>query len=218
MVPLDPAVRRILVFVAALFGIISAASAEDTAGDFDFYVLALSWSPTYCTIESSPDEAQCGIERHGFIVHGLWPQYERGYPEYCRSSMSDRVSASAAGAIYDIMPSIGLIRYQWRKHGICTGLSQTDYFALTRLAFDKIAIPDELAAPDRVLTLNPAAIESAFVSANRGLSPRGMAVTCEQGHLDEVRICLTKALDFRTCPEVDRSGCRASRIAVPALQ
>jgi ribonuclease T2 len=218
VVPFDRTVRRFLVSVVALFAIISAASSEDAAGDFDFYVLALSWSPTYCAIESSPDESQCGIERHGFIVHGLWPQYERGYPEYCRSSMSDRVSSSATGAIYDIMPSIGLIRYQWRKHGICAGLSQADYFTLTRLAFEKISIPDEYAAPDRVLTRNPAAIEAAFISANRGLSPRGIAVTCDKGHLDEVRICLTKDLEFRACPEVDRSGCRASRIAVPALQ
>jgi ribonuclease T2 len=218
VVPFDQTVRRVVAVVTAFLWALSPASAEDVAGDFDFYVLALSWSPTYCTTESSPDEAQCGIERHGFIVHGLWPQYERGYPEFCRSSMSDRVSGSAAGAIYDIVPSIGLIRYQWRKHGICTGLSQTDYFTLTRLAFDKISIPDEYAAPDRVLTVSPAAIESAFVAANRGLSPRGIAVTCEQGHLDEVRICLTKDLDFRTCPEVDRNACRASRIAVPALQ
>jgi ribonuclease T2 len=217
-VPLDPTVRRVLVFIAALIGIASPAFAEDVAGDFDFYVLALSWSPTYCTIEGSPDEAQCGIKRHGFIVHGLWPQYERGYPEYCRSSMNDRVSAGAASTMYDIMPSIGLIRYQWRKHGLCTGLGEADYFALTRLAFEKISIPKEYAAPDRVLTVKPTAVESAFLSANPGLSPRGIAVTCQEGFLGDVRICLTRDLEFRECREVDAGACRASRISVPALE
>ena len=214
--PFDPTVRRLLVLIAAFIGLLSPSFAEDVAGDFDFYVLALSWSPTYCTIEGSPDEDQCGVRRHGFIVHGLWPQYERGYPEYCRSSMSDRVSRSATASIYDIMPSIGLIRAQWRKHGICTGLNEADYFALTRLAFEKISIPGEYAAPDRVLTLKPASIETAFLSANPGLSPRGIAVTCRDGFLGDVRICLTRDLEFRECREVDAGACRASRISVPA--
>jgi ribonuclease T2 len=218
VVPLDQTVRPVIAAFAALFWAFAPASAEDVAGDFDFYVLSLSWSPTYCTVEGSPEDDQCGIERHGFVVHGLWPQYERGYPEYCRSSMSDRVSSSAAASIYDIMPSIRLIRSQWRKHGLCTGLSQADYFTLTRLAFEKISIPEAYRAPDRVLTLKPAAIESAFLAANSGLSPKGIAVTCQEGYLSDVRICLTRDLQFRECPEVNESACRSPRIAVPAFQ
>ena len=30
-----------------------------------------------------PDPTQCDVGGKGFVVHGLWPQYERGYPEYC---------------------------------------------------------------------------------------------------------------------------------------
>jgi ribonuclease T2 len=208
-------------FLAGIVAILiagSAAAAEDVPGDFDFYVLALSWSPTYCTIEGSGDEQQCGVERHGFIAHGLWPQYETGYPEFCESAMTDRVSGAAVDSIFDIMPSAGLIRYQWRKHGLCTGLRQSDYFALMRRAFEAIAIPDAFDDPPDDATLGPSAIEAAFVAANPGLKPRGIAVTCKQRHLADVRICLTRDLEFRECREVDADACRSSRIDVPAVQ
>ena len=196
----------------------STAQSEDVPGDFDFYVLALSWSPTYCAIEGSDDDTQCGVERHGFIVHGLWPQFETGYPEFCPSSMTDRVSDAAVESIVDITPSSGLIRYQWRKHGICTGLRQSAYFELTRRASEKVSIPDDYADPADHATLGPQAIEAAFVAANPGLSPRGIAVTCKQRQLADVRICLTKDLEFRECREVDADACRSSRIEVPAVQ
>jgi ribonuclease T2 len=218
MVPFDPAVTF---FLAGLFAVLigsSAARAEGDPGDFDFYVLALSWSPTYCALEGSDDEQQCGVERHGFIVHGLWPQYETGYPEFCRSTMTDRVSGAALESILDITPSAGLIRYQWRKHGLCTGLRQSDYFALMRRAFETISIREDFADPADDATLGPSAIEAAFLAANPGLTARGIAVTCKQRKLADVRICLTKDLAFRECREVDADACRSSRIDVPAVE
>lgn len=211
-------------FLTSIFALIlafaapAAVLADDLAGDFDFFVLSLSWSPTYCTIEGSPDEAQCGVERHGFIVHGLWPQYERGFPEYCRSTMDDRVPNATIRSIFDIMPSPGLIRFQWRKHGICTGLPQNAYFDLVRQAYEKISVPQSLTNPPRDMRLDPAAIETAFLDANPGLAARGIAVTCKQQHLADVRICLTRDLEFRDCREVDRGACRSRRIEVPAIR
>jgi ribonuclease T2 len=218
MVPFDPAVKF---FLAGLFAVLvgsSAARADGAPGDFDFYVLALSWSPTYCALQGSGDDEQCGVERHGFIVHGLWPQYETGYPEFCESAMTDRVSGAALESILDITPSAGLIRYQWRKHGLCAGLGQRDYFALMRRAHETISIPDAYDDPSEDASLAPARIEAAFLEANPGLPPRGIAVTCKQGRLADIRICLTKDLEFRECREVDADACRSSRIAVQAVQ
>jgi ribonuclease T2 len=218
VVPLDPAVKLFLAGIVAALIANSAARAEDVAGDFDFYVLALSWSPTYCALDGAGDDEQCGVEEHGFIVHGLWPQYETGYPEFCESAMTDRVSGAAVESIFDITPSAGLIRYQWRKHGLCTGLGQRDYFALMREASETVAIPDDYADPADDSSLAPARIEAAFLDANPGLPPRGIAVTCKQGKLADIRICLSKDLEFRECREVDADACRASRIGVPAVQ
>lgn len=58
---------------------------------FDFYVLSLSWSPSYCEAEGEQANGQqCRAGRpYAFVVHGLWPQYERGYPENCQAGASN---------------------------------------------------------------------------------------------------------------------------------
>jgi ribonuclease T2 len=219
-VPLDQAVTRCLAgLVAALVGcwIPQFGLADDIPGDFDFYVLALSWSPSYCEIAGNPDSRQCS-EATGFIVHGLWPQYENGYPENCPSRMERWVSGAIVESLRDIMPGGGTVGYQWRKHGLCSGLEQADYFDLVRKAYEKITVPRQYGGPSRDQSSTPGAVEAAFVDANPGLSSGGIAVACKQNALFEVRICLTRDLAFRTCQEVNEDGCRASRISVPAAE
>jgi ribonuclease T2 len=219
LVPLDPSVIARLFFclatALALFAT-PADAAGDRPGDFDFYVLSLSWSPSYCAFDENPDPRQCR-DSHGFIAHGLWPQYERSYPSFCRTPMSRRVPDGVAGSVIDIMPSYGLIRHEWEKHGLCTGLYPNEYFALLRRAFERIRIPAAFQDAPRDQRLAPAAIEQAFAAANPGLSPRAMAVVCDRDGFAELRICMDKALRFRACVQVDRSGCRDGRILVPAM-
>ncbi|AZN72427.1 ribonuclease [Georhizobium profundi] len=204
---------------AALFAAVlplAPAVAQDRAGDFDFYVLSLSWSPTFCALDGRDNRQQCGSNADfGFIVHGLWPQYEQGFPEFCETRHDDRVPRELGQDYFDIMPSMGLIGHQWRKHGSCTGLSPEEYLELTRDAYERIQIPDELDGRGPI-SLSPAEVETAFLDANPGLSEDGIAATCSAGALDEVRICLTKDLDFRACREVDARGCRQRLIEVPA--
>jgi ribonuclease T2 len=59
-------------------------------------------------------------------------------------------------------------------------------------------------------------VENAFAAANPGLARDGIAVSCADGRLDEVRICLTRDLSFRSCANVDRRGCRQRSLEVPA--
>lgn len=115
---------------------------------FDFYVLSLSRSPAFCaSSEGSGNRQQCGSNRrYGFVVHGLWPQNETGYPEFCTSSEPDRVPDAIGRTMFDIMPSMGLIGHQWRKHGACSGLSQKDYFSATRTAFEAVKLPETIAS------------------------------------------------------------------------
>jgi len=192
--------------------------AAATGSGFDFFVLALSWSPSYCAAKG--DEAsrfQCGADRDfGFIVHGLWPQFEKGYPEFCATRAPDRVPNDLADSMADIIPSRGLVGHQWRKHGSCTGLSQRDYLSTTRRAYERIAIPSSLRDGERSQRLDASAIEATFVAANAGLTADGIAVSCDDGRAEEVRICLTRDLDFRPCPELDRRGCRSANLLLPA--
>ncbi|WP_246252072.1 ribonuclease T2 family protein [Allomesorhizobium camelthorni] len=186
---------------------------------FDFYVLSLSWSPSYCEAEGEDaNRQQCASARpYAFVVHGLWPQFERGYPENCRAD-EESVDNATLRTLYDIMPSAGLIRHQWRKHGSCAGLSQDDYFDVLRAAREVVAIPAEFRRLDAYQTLDPDDAERAFVAANPGLAGEGVAVTCDKRFLREVRICLTKDLAFRECPEVDHRACRLDRVVMPPVR
>ena len=197
----------------------SKATAVREGRGFDFYVLALSWSPSYCELEGErANRQQCGATRsYGFVVHGLWPQYEHGYPSNCASAERD-VSNDLARSMYDLMPSTGLIRQQWRKHGSCSGLTPSDYFDVVRAARNRVVIPSELQRSTQRQSVDPDEIETAFIQANAGLPPRGIAVACDGRLMEEVRICLTKSLQFRACPEVDKRECRARSVTLPAMR
>jgi ribonuclease T2 len=186
---------------------------------FDFYVLSLSWSPSYCEAEGEDaNRQQCASARpYAFVVHGLWPQFERGYPENCRTD-EESVDDATLRTLYDIMPSAGLIRHQWRKHGSCAGLAQDDYFDVLRAAREKVAIPAEFHRLEAYKTLDPDDAERVFLEANPGLAGEGIAVTCDRHFLREVRICLTKDLAFRACPEVDRRACRRDSVVMPPVR
>lgn len=189
-----------------------------TPGAFDFYVLALSWSPGFCaTNDNAEDRDQCRTGAGlGFVVHGLWPQNERGFPTDCGPAgrtPSRQALEQAAG----LFPDDGLARYQWRKHGTCSGLSPTDYFAATRAARQAVAVPASFAQPQGRQTWTPIDLERAFVAANPGLRADMMSVLCRRDTFVEVRICFDKDLKgFRTCPEVDGRGCRVRDMIVNA--
>jgi len=210
-------VRRFgLAGLFALTGV--SASAADRAGDFDFYLLALTWSPSYCANTHRPDPAQCDLKLPGFVVHGLWPEYERGYPQYCESAtLPRRLPRSTISGIADLIPSADAAEYQWKKHGICSGLRPESYFSLLRRATERVTVPSEYTDVSTDLTTREADIEAAFVAVNPGLSERGMTVTCDRDGVIEVRICLTKRLDFRRCAAVDRDVCRLPGVTLQAV-
>ncbi|MEA2832865.1 MAG: ribonuclease [Methylobacteriaceae bacterium] len=187
-------------------------------GDFDFYVLSLSWSPGFCqTGGTEKHRSQCnGGSGLGFVVHGLWPQYETGFPSDCGPAgrSPSRIALEGTKGVY---PDINLARYEWRKHGTCSGKSPTDYFADVRRARDTIEIPPPFRAASDKQTWTPIDIERAFIAANPKLRPDMMAIACRSGVLEEVRICFSKDLrEFRTCPEVSRGSCRTRELRVPA--
>jgi ribonuclease T2 len=187
--------------------------------EFDFYVLALSWSPSYCEAEGEgANPQQCSSGRpYAFVVHGLWPQFERGFPSDCPTD-APRVADEVVRSLNDIMPSAGLIGHQWRRHGSCTGLTAEDYFATLRAARQKVAIPAAYQRLERHETVAARAVEQAFLQSNQELMANGVATTCDRRYFREVRICMTKSLEFRSCPELDRRTCRADKLTMPPVR
>lgn len=180
---------------------------REPAGVFDYYLLALSWSPTWCAlIGDASDDPQC--ERpFGFTLHGLWPQYETGFPTYCRTDEGDPSRAQTA-SMADIMGGAGLAFYEWKKHGRCAGLTPAGYFALSRRAYDSVTIPPVLRALAKDITLPASVVEDAFLESNPQLSPDMLTVTCVEGMIEEVHICLTRNLKPRVCGEGVIHDCR----------
>ncbi len=191
----------------------SAVQAEgERAGDFDYYVMALSWSPNWCALEGDRKGSdQCHTRHdHGFILHGLWPQNESGWPSYCRAN-ERAPSRSMTKAMSDIMGSGGLAWHQWKKHGTCSGLSAANYYAASRTAYGALNRPALLRKVSKPIRLPAKVIEQAFIEANPDLQADQITVTCKQNHIQEVRICLTKDFEFRRCGRDAIRDCKATQ-------
>jgi ribonuclease T2 len=201
--------RYIFVAFAALCWTGTAQAEGERAGDFDYYVMSLSWSAAWCELEGDArDDPQCDTGRGlTFVLHGLWPQYEDGWPSYCRTAERDP-SRSETAAMADIMGGAGLAFYQWKKHGRCSGLSATEYYRTARQAHASIVVPQFLEDVSRPLTLPASVIEEAFLEANPGLSSDQITITCKDGLIQEARICLAPDLSPRRCGEDVIRDCR----------
>ena len=220
--------RWLVAFGLSIATILTApASAQDsrqnTPGQFDFYVLSLSWSPSFCEGRDEnggggrSQQIQCGGRPFSFVVHGLWPQYETGYPEYCQHP-SPRLGRNIMTSMLDLMPAPGLIYNEWDKHGTCSGLGERAYFETIRKARAAIKIPDDYLQLSDTKTVSPAEVEDAFIKANPGMKATGIAVTCNRKRLSEVRICMSKDLEFRDCPEIDKQACPLDQVTMPPVR
>ena len=218
-------VSRLLISLALVVVSAGMACAQDrrqnAPGEFDFYVLALSWSPSFCEAaaergNSGRSQVQC--ERpYSFVVHGLWPQYERGFPEYCQRP-SPRLDRNIMTSMLDLMPAPGLIFDEWDKHGTCSGLGARAYFESVRKARAALKIPEEFLQLSEQKTIAPADIEAAFIKVNPGLSSEAISVMCSSRRLSEVRVCLSKDMQFRACDEIDRRACRRDEVVMPPVR
>jgi ribonuclease T2 len=215
----------VLLIAASLnFAFLDGAPAQDRrqnqSGQFDFYVLALSWSPSFCesTAERGRESReQCGARPYSFVVHGLWPQYERGFPEFCQVP-APRLDRNIVSSMLDLMPAPRLIFNEWDKHGTCSGLSPRAYFDTIRKARAIVKIPEEYLDLKTPRTVSPGEVETAFVKANPGLKPTAIAITCDSRRLNEVRLCVNKDFSFRDCPEIGRRACRRDRLVMPPVR
>ena len=184
----------------------------ERAGDFDYYVLALSWSPNWCEREGDARGAEQCDARHdyGWTLHGLWPQFETGWPSYCRTTARDP-SRAMTRAMVDIMGSSGLAFHQWKKHGRCSGLDAADYFESSRRAFETVTRPDVFRNLPDTIRLPASVVEDAFLAENPDLTADGITVTCKDGMIAEARICLSKDLTLRPCGRDVVRDCSADR-------
>jgi ribonuclease T2 len=186
--------------LAAALALASPAAGEgEPPGGHDHYVLALSWQPAWCALEGDArGAASCEEAGLGWTLHGLWPQYEEGWPSWCPAERAGP-TAREVGAMAEIMGSPTLAGHQWRKHGTCSGLSGADYLALSRLAYERVSRPGVLRRIEAPMRIPATVVEEAFLEANPEMEPDGVTITCRDGRILEARICLTRELEPRPC-------------------
>jgi ribonuclease T2 len=166
--------------------------AKNTPGDFDFYVLALSWSPDYCAGSNVNDPQQCSVgKKLAFVLHGLWPQYNRGYPSDCSNV---KLPKDAQQKFPNLYPSSKLYAHEWNEHGTCSGLKPLDYLALSKSLKESISIPKDYRSPAKAFRTTIDDLKAAFVKANLAWSADALAVQCSGSgrFLKELRVCFSR--------------------------
>lgn len=192
-----------------------AKPATGEPGQFDYYLLTLSWSPTYC-LTHPQDPNQCSGKGYGFVLHGLWPQFDAGnWPEFCST---EPLTPAAQQLGRTLFPSPKLMEHEWQRHGTCSGLDPVSYFKTADEALAAVHIPANLEAPGQSLSLTGAQIATAFRNANPSIPADGITVACGRGELSEVHVCLTRELAPRSCGRGVHSTCPPSPVDVPATR
>jgi len=217
----------ILIFIATVaFAIAPSLGARShghheqsrgTPGRFDYYLMSLSWSPSYC--QAHPGETEQCTHGFGFVLHGLWPQYRNGsWPQACGNGAGPDEATIARTLAF--MPSRGLIAHEWQKHGTCTGLDARAYFDLADRAFASVKVPPALRTPATPPQLGAQDIVDAFVASNPGLRRDMLSVECHNGgELTEVHVCLSKdELAPQSCGGRVRNTCRVGNLTIPAAR
>jgi ribonuclease T2 len=235
--------RMMLIAVALLLATAPSharsGNSASQAGDFDYYLLSLSVAPSFCALSprnQAKDECRtltaAAFQQTPLTVHGLWPNRAgvsvNRQPMDCAGPPLDQLSAPLQGELNRYMPGgPGLERYEWRKHGACSGLAPESYFAdVVRLAHKAdetigtvlreqgmlgrtVRIADLLAAVAR----QDAALAAAIVVDCR--FPRGGG----EALIDEIRVTLSKDLapiPARSVGLGQNSGCPRGAGFLPA--
>jgi ribonuclease T2 len=205
-------------FVGIFFLLVSASIAievgaqsarrKPAAGNFDFYLLNLSWSPEFCA--THPGGKQCALHST-LVLHGLWPQNNDGtWPQNC----SPAPGPANPSQYSDIYPDPGLLQHEWQKHGTCSGLRPDAYFSAARKAFQSVKVPPQLAGLTSQTSLPPEQILALFRSGDPQIPRSAMALSCGNNYLTAIEICLDKNLSPIPCSGV--RSCRANTVRIPA--
>lgn len=215
--------RRFLLLLATVCLLLPASGsrgATNVPGAFDYYVLVLSWMPTHCRTEGRGRRECGGSESHAFLLHGLWPQYDKGWPENCQTGKRVWVPEKLIEEMRDIMPSKSLMIHEYRVHGTCSGLDPAQYFGVARELLERVIVPARLVERDSDTAVSPEELESEFLAANPWLKSDMIAVTCRRKNLLDIRVCFGRDLFPRACGdnEGQKRLCPLNKITVPPIK
>jgi ribonuclease T2 len=189
---------------------------SEGGGQFDYYLLSLSWAPNYCASHPSDNSSECKIGGHtAFVLHGLWPQPNSGPPPMSCST-ANPVATATVEHMLNLMPTRSLIQHEWQKHGTCSGLSAQDYFAKVEQAFKEVQVPDQYRNLNHEQHSSLPDVEKSFADVNH--APReAFRISCHAGDLVSIEVCMDKNLQYQSCTLSVRE-CPVSEVEMRPLQ
>ncbi len=218
----------VVAILTAILAVLSSPPASagfsDRPGDFDYYALVLSWSPSFCLSAggSHASDPQCSSSRpYAFVVHGLWPQYDKGWPSNCGSGREPRVPQQIVSDVIDTIPTEKLMNHEWQTHGTCSGLAMRGYFDLARKLYKTLTIPAKYSNLTSPLDVTVPELRRDLLAANPQLRPDEIAIDCEgNGRLREIHICYSKDGAPARCGrnEVQGKMCRSDLVTLPPVR
>ncbi len=172
--------------------VVAPVSLPEMPGKFDYLVLSLSWSPDYCATSGNNDPQQCSIgKKLGFVLHGLWPQNNTGYPSDCSNKP---LPASVKTKFPGLYPNQSLYDHEWSKHGTCTGLSPEEYLQAASQLKQSVIIPASYRSPEQPFRASADQLKQAFAQANISFDPSDFEPNCSGSgrFLKELYVCFSR--------------------------
>ena len=193
--------------------------------DYDYLMLSQHWLPSMCLgLEAGYDStvthqagARCTSETSSVLaIHGLWPNYQAGFPQCCGSALPldpqavrawpedlrarlqaqqpDPTTSDFDAAICEIY------NHEWQKHGTCF-VDTVDTDADARSYFEVgIELADRLARP--TVQLNAWAGSTRRRAEIEALYPKAVQVLCDSRQEDrllEIHTCWSRELEMVDC-------------------
>src|SRR5215472_15890024 len=185
--------RKLLFSTLLLLSWSAAAGAQS----FDYYVFTLSWSPEFCHENPSNHSDECSADAKGkFVVHGLWQNNNDGsVPQNCPATPHN--PSAVPKSLNAVMPS-NLYRHEWEKHGVCSGMSESDYFQKISTLYHQFVIPVDDTGQDQRIA--PSALRKQFAKSNPGWMPSSFSIQDNRNSLVAVRVCMSRSFEPLSCP------------------
>lgn len=193
-----------------------AQEVKTPPGVYDYYLLNLSWSPAFCstlttlnTVEQAArGSTECAVP-HGFVLHGLWPQnFDGTYPASCDT----RPGPQDWQRYLDMTPDVSLLKHEWAKHGTCTTLAPTTFFATARQAYTSVHIPEAFRHVAQAQMFAPDAILGMFYAANPSFPLGSFALSCGHNELTAIEACFSRDSKPIACQNIRTCHANAVRV------
>jgi Ribonuclease I len=205
---------------------------------YDYYVFASIWAGTNCYMQPCYENQTASLNPTFVNIHGLWPNYFNGYPQYCDNTSSynpNNIPSLLLNKMETNWNGMNWTTYdfhdhEWTKHGTCwndpagdqvsDSRKQLDYFTTVMSIALRQDIYGALKRGGVVPRSEPYDLDSFTNAMNRAFGNGTYLLECETDdsnnqYIFSFYICLDLKYQLMTCP--DNLGDHFNDLCPPGL-